>query len=208
MLVKSRVIRAFFGLAVVLVVGLTWLAVRPHPDAAVTDTAALSRAATAPKVVDARQDAATKPAGTEAGRASKGRSELAAGAAQVLGHRFPEGRVRDERLEVVSAGRERWIQWIETPGAFPQVRAELTFESDEKGLRLVEEHYVLADSVLVERPRSVSPSEFAARLRGLGLRAGPQYDFSPAVRVFVPDPLHLDSVPEALGRLGSQEPGP
>ncbi len=207
MLVKSRVIRAFFGLAVVLAVGLAWFAVRSHPDATVTGDAVLTRAAPGAMAVTATTESATSPAGPEEGQMSKGRKELAAGAAQVLGKRFPEGRVRDERLDALPEGRERWIQWIETPGAYPHVRAELTFESGDRGLRLAEEHYVLADSVLVERPATLSPTEFAARLRSLGLRAGPQYDFSPAVRVFVPDPLHLDSVPETLGRLGALEPG-
>jgi len=135
------------------------------------------------------------------------RAALAAGAAEVLSKRFTNAKVRDERLETLTDGRERWIQWLETSGAYPQVRAELTFAPGPAGVRLVEETYFLADSVLVERPTNVSPEVFAARVQQLGYRAGPQYPFSPAVRVYVPEPLQIDAVPEALARLGTMEPG-
>ncbi|MCZ2157398.1 MAG: S8 family serine peptidase, partial [Bryobacterales bacterium] len=65
----------------------------------------------------------------------------------------------------------------------------------------------LADSVIVERPSGVSLEQFAQRLNALGLKPAAQYAFSPAVRVMVPEPLHLDSVPEALLRVATGEPG-
>jgi hypothetical protein len=67
MLVKSRVIRAFFGLAVVLAVGLAWFAVRSHPDATVSGDAALNRAAPGAMAVTATTESATRPAGPEEG---------------------------------------------------------------------------------------------------------------------------------------------
>jgi len=131
---------------------------------------------------------------------------LAVGAAEVIGKRWPKGKVRDERIETLPDGRETWSQWIETDGPFPQVRADLVFEPGPNGGILVQETYYLANSVLVERPADLTAEQFGARVQKLGFTTGPQYAFSPAVRVFVPDPVHLDSVPEALARLVSDEP--
>ncbi|MBE7538919.1 MAG: immunoglobulin domain-containing protein [Opitutaceae bacterium] len=125
----------------------------------------------------------------------------------VVSKRFPHGQVRDERLESLGPGRERWSQWIQTDGPFPNVRADLVYETKGGVVSLVEETYYLADSVIVERPSGVSLEQFAQRLNALGLKPAAQYAFSPAVRVMVPEPLHLDSVPEALLRVATGEPG-
>ena len=138
---------------------------------------------------------------------SKTTSDLSGDVSRVIGKRFPEGRVREERLETIGPGRERWSQWIQTEGPFPQVRADLVFETKGGQVTLVEQAYYLADSILLERPADLTPEQFAEKLQRLGFKPVAQYAFSPAVRVLVPEPLHLDSVPEALQRVSAEEPG-
>ncbi|MFO1450763.1 MAG: S8 family serine peptidase [Opitutaceae bacterium] len=201
---KTRVSRASFGLAAVLIVGLLWISVRSRPLGQGTAGTPTGSAQAAVPAVSAEVAIPAAPTAMPSSAKVAAAPGLAAGASEVLSRRFPNGRVREERLESLPDGKERWIQWIEVTGAYPQVRAELTFAPG--GSRLLDELYYLADSVLVERPADLSPDQFAARLRRIGLRAGPQYTFSPAVRVYVPEPLKLDSVPEALSRIGAEEP--
>lgn len=155
---------------------------------------------------ETRSKGAPSAAPLPAARTASSASPLAQDAASVVSRHWPKGKVRDERVEELSGERTRWIQWIQTDGPFPQVRAELTFASKTNGGGLIEETYYLADSVLVERPAGLTPEQFASRLQRHGFRVGQQYSFSPAVRVFVPEPLHLDSVPEALTKISNEEP--
>ncbi len=155
------------------------------------------------------QPEATRVDGREAAaiaKADKPTDAIASARSGVVSKRFPHGRVREERLETIAPGRERWCQWIETEGPFPNVRADLVFQTKGGAVSLVEETYYLADSVLVERPSDLSPDQFAERLNRLGLKPVAQYGFSPAVRVMVPEPLHLDSVPETILRVSTGEP--
>lgn len=127
-------------------------------------------------------------------------------ASQVLSKRFPRAGVAAERLETLPDGRERWSQLLTVEGAFPHIRADLTFSRRGAEYALDEETYYLADSLLMERPAGVTLAQFEARLAEIGLRAGPQYVFSPAVRVYVPEPLTLDAVQTALAQVGQAEP--
>lgn len=94
-----------------------------------------------------------------------------------------------------------------TDGPFPNVRADLVFETKGGRVALLEETYYLADSILLERPANVTTEQFAEKLLRFGMKPVAQYPFSPAVRVLLPEPLHLDSVAEAVQRVSVEEPG-
>ncbi len=121
-----------------------------------------------------------------------------------------EGRFAGATLVAEGAGRSPdgrpvWVQWLRHDGQ--QVRRELQAPGADFIRTGQREDIMLADSVVVARPASLTPAEFAHRLSSLGLQPGPQYLFSPVVRVLLPQPLHLDSVPDALDLLGAREPG-
>lgn len=203
--VNNRLRWSLVGLLAVAIVGV-WIAVWHGSDRQATQSASdvtshaqVAVQPEAPRVHD-------RPAAATPATAGKPAVDLASARSGVVSKRFPHGLVREERLEAIGPGRERWCQWIETEGPFPNVRADLVFQTKGGAVSLVEETYYLADSVLVERPSDLSPDQFTERLNRLGLKPVAQYGFSPVVRVMVPEPLHLDSVPETLLRVSTGEP--
>jgi len=59
----------------------------------------------------------------------------------------------------------------------------------------------------VSRPEGFTTEQFQVLLVQLGFTAGPQYRFSPVVRVFAPGPIDIDTVPTALARIQVEAPG-
>ena len=155
------------GLLAVVIVGV-WIAARRGNDHETVQSVSVPT----PRAQVVVRPEATRVDGREAAAIAKAdmpTDGIASARSGVVSKRFPHGRVREERLETIAPGRERWCQWIETEGPFPNVRADLVFKTKGGVVSLVEETYYLADSVLVERPSDLSPDQFAERLNRLGL---------------------------------------
>ncbi|MBP8255985.1 MAG: immunoglobulin domain-containing protein, partial [Opitutaceae bacterium] len=202
---NNRLRWSLVGLLAVAIVGV-WIAAWHGSDRQATQSASVVTSHAQVAVQPEAPRVHDRPAAATPATAGKPADDLASARSGVVSKRFPHGLVREERLEAIGPGRERWCQWIETEGPFPNVRADLVFQTKGGAVSLVEETYYLADSVLVERPSDLSPDQFTERLNRLGLKPVAQYGFSPVVRVMVPEPLHLDSVPETLLRVSTGEP--
>ena len=120
---------------------------------------------------------------------------------------FPMAEVLAERVVPQPDGRFERQRLLRVSGPFRNVRVVEHYRHEpDGGVRRENIEAMLADSILVVRPDDLTIEQFATELAEQGLRAGPQYVFSPAVRVFVPEPFALDSVPEAVGRVGTTRP--
>ena len=120
---------------------------------------------------------------------------------------FPTATVLAEVIDPRSGGGFERRRLLAVKGPYPLVRVIEHYVSGSTGQFHRERiEAMLADSILLIRPEGMSPDRFSAVLAAHGLRAGAQYLFSPAVRVFVPEPINLDTVAEALARLESEAP--
>lgn len=115
---------------------------------------------------------------------------------------FPSAHITEEVIDPIAADRFLRRRLLVTEGPFSAVRTNEYYRKDADGhWRRERLEAMLADSVLAIRPDGVTLEQFAALLAVHGLRAGPQYRFSPAVRAFLTGPIDISSVDVSLARL-------
>jgi subtilisin family serine protease len=120
---------------------------------------------------------------------------------------FPGAQVLQEVIEPKPDGGFERRRLLRVNGPYPLVRAvEHYVRNGPAGFQREKIEAMLADSVIVARPEESTPEQFHARLANLGFSAGPQYHFSPVVRVFASGPTDLNTVPAALARLHAEAP--
>lgn len=120
---------------------------------------------------------------------------------------FPSATVLEEVLDPHAGGGFERRRLLAVKGPYPLVRVIEHYAGESGGeFRRERMEAMLADSILLIRPEGMSADRFTTVLAAVGLRAGPQYSFSPAVRVFVPEPINLDTVAATLVRLKAEAP--